>query len=89
MDIYEQRQFMIFKMSEIEKIDFTEVLETSKDTIRKSFDTTKTFVKWDGDEIPLSVQSLLYKEGPFTYSEIMVILQTEEWTLPHGSGGVT
>ena len=88
MDIYEQRQFMIFKMSEIEKIDFTDVLETSKDTIRKSFDTTKTFVKWDGDEIPLSVQSLLYKEGPFTYSEIMTILQTEEWTLPHGSGGM-
>jgi hypothetical protein len=88
MDIYEQRQFMIFKMSEIEKIDFTEVLETSKDTIRKSFDTTKTFVKWDGDEIPLSVQLLLYKEGPFTYSEIMTILQTEEWTLPPGSGGM-
>ena len=86
MNIYEQRQFMIFKVSEIEKIDFTEVLETSKDTVRKSFDTTKTFVKWDGNEMPTSIQLLTYKEGPYTYSEIMTILQTEEWTLPQNNG---
>ena len=36
--------YMIFNVSELEQIDFTQVLETSIDTIRKSVDETKTFV---------------------------------------------
>jgi hypothetical protein len=76
---YETREFMIFNVSELDKIDFTQVYETSQDTVRKSVDETKTFVKWDG-EIPTSVDNLTTKEGPYTYSEIVVILATEEWT---------
>jgi hypothetical protein len=76
---YENRQFMIFNVSELDNIDFNEVLETSKDTIRKSIDGTKTFVKWEGN-IPSSVQSLTTKEGPYTYEEIIIILQSPEWT---------
>ena len=78
--IYEQRQFMIFNVSELDSIDFTQVLETSKDTVRKSVDKTKTFVKWDGDIIPSSINNLTTKEGPYTYSEILTILATSEWT---------
>ncbi len=77
---YEQRQFMIFNVSELEQIDFTQVLETSIDTVRKSVDGTKTFVKWDGDTIPSSVESLTTKEGPYTYNEIIEILNGPEWT---------
>lgn len=77
---YEQRQFMIFNVSELPLIDFTQVLETSADTVRKSIDGTKTFVKWDGNTIPSSVDSLTTKEGPYTYEEILVILSGPEWT---------
>ena len=77
---YEQRQFMIFNISELPLIDFTQVLETSIDTIRKSIDETKTFVKWDGDTIPSSVDLLTTKEGPYTYEEIITILNGPEWT---------
>ena len=77
---YEQRQFMIFNVSELTNIDFSQVLETSIDTVRKSIDETKTFVKWDGDTIPSSVDSLITKEGPYTYQEIIDILNTLEWT---------
>ena len=79
---YEHREFMIFNVSELPQIDFTQVLETSIDTVRKSVDQTKTFVKWDG-EIPSSVSSLTTKEGPYTYDEMLVILSTEEWTDPN------
>ena len=79
--IYENRNFMIFNVSELPNIDFTQVLETSMDTVRKSVDETKTFVKWDGT-IPTSVEALLTKEGPYTYEEILVILTTEEWSAP-------
>jgi len=78
---YETRNFMIFNISELPNIDFTQVLETSMDTVRKSVDETKTFVKWDG-AIPTCVEALLTKEGPYTYEEILVILATEEWSAP-------
>ena len=80
---YTNREFMIFNVSELSQIDFSQVLETSVDTVRKSVDKTKTFVKWDGETIPSSVNSLTTKEGPYTYSEILVILSTSEWTEPN------
>jgi hypothetical protein len=82
---YENREFMIFNVSELPQIDFTQVLETSIDTVRKSVDETKTFVKWDGTTIPSSVDSLTTKEGPYTYNEILDILATPEWTDLSGS----
>jgi hypothetical protein len=78
---YENREFMIFNVSELSEIDFTQVLETSIDTVRKSVDQTKTFVKWDGI-MPECVNNLTTKEGPYTYDEIIPILLTTEWTDP-------
>ncbi len=79
---YDNREFMIFNVSELDEIIFTEVLETSADTVRKSVDETKTFVKWDGT-MPECVANLTTKEGPYTYDEILVILATPEWTDPN------
>jgi hypothetical protein len=79
---YENREFMIFNVSELGNINFNEVLETSQDTVRKSVDGTKTFVKWEGETIPSSIQNLTTKEGPYTYNEILTILSTEEWVTP-------
>jgi len=75
------RQYIIFAMSEIGLIDFSQVLETSIDTIRKSVDGTKTFVKWDGDT-PACIANLTTAEGPYNHEEILAILATEEWTSP-------
>jgi hypothetical protein len=77
---YNQRQFMIFNTEELSQIDFTEVCETSIETVRKSLDKTKTFVKWDEEQTPISVASLTTKEGPYTYEEILNILSTPEWS---------
>ena len=79
---YNNRQFMIFSTTELNQVDFTQVCETSIDTVRKSTDELKTFVKWDGETIPTSVDDLTTKEGPYTYEEILEILSTEEWTSP-------
>jgi len=79
---YNNRQFMIFSVTELNQIDFTQVCETSINTVRKSVDELKTFVKWDGEVIPTSIDGLTTKEGPYTYEEILTILSTEEWTSP-------
>lgn len=78
---YENREFIIFNVSELDKIDFTQVCETSADTVRKSVDETKTFVKWEG-EAPECISTLTTAEGPYTYEEILGILTTDEWTSP-------
>lgn len=77
--IYEHRNFMIFNVSELDTIDFSQVLETSAETVRKSTDGTKTFVKWDED-VPSCVTNLTTKEGPYTYAEILDILNGPDWT---------
>ena len=78
---YDNREFMIFSVTELDQIDFTQVLETSIDTVRKSVDELKTFVKWDG-AMPECVSNLTTKEGPYNYDEILQILSTPEWTDP-------
>ena len=78
---YDNRRYMIFNVSELNQIDFNLVLETSAETVRKSVNQTKTFVKWDG-MMPSCVSNLTTKEGPYTYDEILQILNTPEWTNP-------
>jgi hypothetical protein len=78
---YDNRRFMIFSVTELNQIDFNQVLETSIDTVRKSVDQSKTFVKWD-NMIPECVSNLTTKEGPYTYDEILQILNTPEWSTP-------
>lgn len=78
---YEDRHYVIFDASELQLIDFNEVMETSIETVRLSTDGLKTFVKYEGD-MPPSVQSLTTKTGPYTHDEILEILGTEEWTGP-------
>jgi hypothetical protein len=77
--MYDNRNFIIFNVSELNKIDFTQVLETSADTVRLSSDLQKTFVKWDG-EMPDFIVNLTTLEGPYSYEEFLTILSTPEWT---------
>ena len=80
--MYENRQFAIFSTTELDQINFAEVLETSAETVRLSVDGSLTFVKWDGETIPPSVETLTTIQGYYTYEEILDILGTPEWTSP-------
>ncbi len=77
---FDHRNFMIFNVSELGSVNFNEVLETSQNTVRKSVDETKTFVKWEGNDTPTSVDSLTTKEGPYRYQDMLTILSGSEWT---------
>ncbi len=79
---YPDRRFVIFNVTELNQINFTQVYETSVDTVRKSVDETKTFVKYDMP-MPSSVASLTTKSQEYTYDEMLNILATPEWTDPN------
>ena len=86
---FDHRHFMIFDVSELGNVDFNQVLETSSETVRLNVSGSQTFVKWEGETIPTSVDSLTTKEGPYHYDEILTILGTSEWTPeePEEEGG--
>ncbi len=78
---FENRHYVIFAVTELDQIDFDQVLETSAETVRRSVDGTQTFVKYEGD-MPATVAALSPKSDPYTHDEILTILNTAEWSSP-------
>jgi hypothetical protein len=78
MSQYPNRKYITFNVSELDNINFTQVEQTSSDTVRKSIDGTLSFVKYDGNE-PSSITSLTTKSQVYTYEEMMSILSTSAW----------
>ena len=72
------RKYVIINADEVDSVDFSQVDETSADTIRYSVDGSKTFGKFDSDTTP----SFLEGKTQYTHSEILTILATDEWTDP-------
>jgi len=77
--MFENRRYVIVPASEINNVNFSEVLETSAETCRYSVDNTKTFVKYEG-AMPLSIQGISEKSIEYSHDEILDILSTPEWT---------
>jgi hypothetical protein len=75
-------KYIIFNVSELIKVNFNEVLETSSNTLRVSLDGSKTFVKYTSDNMPASLVNLTTKEGPFDVIEMSVTLGNSDWTIP-------
>ncbi|MEK9829196.1 MAG: hypothetical protein VXA88_13175 [Rhodospirillales bacterium] len=76
------RTYLIIQASNVSSVDFAAVCETSAETLRYSVDSTKTFIKWDGEQ-PAFVSALTGTDGPYTNAEIKTILATDAWTDPN------
>lgn len=63
------RKYVIIDKEEVESINFSYVLENSKDSLRYNIDGTKTFVKFEGD-----TPSFLEGKDTLTNEEILDIL---------------
>lgn len=71
---YSNRKWVILSDSEVESIDYSQVLETSANTLRWNNDNTKTFVKYEG-----SKPSFLSGKTALTHSQILAELREDEW----------
>ena len=76
------RTFIFFNPSEKGLLDYSQLVETSQETLRLSLDGTKTFVSYETEAMPDTIQSLTSYIGPLTYEETLAILQTAEWLPP-------
>lgn len=66
--------YVIYEMSEIDKVDFTKVCETSENTLRLSANGEKTVLKFDGE-----TPDFLVGLQQYNHSEILAIMETPEW----------
>ncbi len=80
---FDHRHWVIISASDVPNIDFTQVMETSAETMRYSVDGTLTFVKYEGD-MPSSVTACSSKSQEYSHSEILAILNNEDqvWWIP-------
>lgn len=77
--MYDSRRYIILNINDLHLVDFSKVLETGPDTIRKNIDETLTFVKYEG-EVPECLANLPSKQGPYSHDEMISILDGPEWT---------
>jgi len=71
------RKYVIINADEVASVDFSQVNETSAETVRYNVYPagTKTFVKFDGE-----TPSFLEGKTQYSHSEILTILAGPEWT---------
>ena len=67
--MFENRRWVIIDKDEVSSVDFSQVLETSADTLRHSLDESKTFVKYEGSQ-----PSFLSGKTEYNHSQILAIL---------------
>jgi hypothetical protein len=79
---FENRHYVVFDLTEVGTIDFSEVMETSANTLRKNLANTQSFVKYEGD-MPSSVTALTTKSSEYTHEEILTLLAGTDWTDPN------
>ncbi len=68
-------RYVIYNMENIELVDFSQVKETSRDTLRLSLDQTKCVLKFEGD-----TPDFLVGLQQYNYEEILAIMYSSEWT---------
>jgi len=75
------RTYTILNISDLANVDFSQVGETSQNTIRKSLDETQFVIKYnttptfisDGTVTPVEVLS---------YTEVLQLMSTDQWSEP-------
>jgi len=78
----QEKKFIILDVSEVDYIDFSEILESEMGTLRFSIDGTKTFVKYFGDQpdFVFEITNDLVGKKEYNHKEFLEILKGEEWT---------
>ena len=70
------KKYVILNSTEVSSINFSQVQETSTDTLRWNIDQTKTFVKFEGD-----TPSFLTGKTQYTNDQMLAMLDdvNGEW----------
>ena len=73
------RTYVTINISDLSNIDFSEVGETSADTIRRSLDGTQFVIKYNTEPSFVSNGSVVPLQT-LTHSEALILMQTTDWS---------
>jgi len=68
------KTYVIIDADEVSDVDFSQVFETSAQTLRFSLDREQTFVKFEG-----ATPDFLAGKTQYTHSQIIATLKTSAW----------
>jgi hypothetical protein len=71
---------VIFNVSEIYKVDFSEVTQTLE-TLVYSVNKVQTYVTWTTLEVPSFVSTLNTAQGIYDNNQLLSILETHDWLI--------
>ena len=73
--------YAIISIDDLPKVDFSQVGETSQDTIRRSLDLTKFVLKWSVEPTFIKDESIVPIEK-LNHEETLLLMATDEWSEP-------
>ena len=76
---HNNKTYAIAPIAELNNVDYSEVQQTSADTVRKNVAETEFVLKWEGD-IPSSVSVITPTIPTYTHEEILSVMATDVWT---------
>jgi len=77
------KTYAIIKAIDIEKIDFTQIQETSSKTILLSLDNSKFVIKWqDGYEPTFISRKEVKPLQVLSHAECLELIASSEWSQP-------
>ena len=68
-------KYVILNMENVDPIDFSQVYQTSVDTLRLSVNNDKTVLKFEGE-----TPDFLVGLSQYNHSEILERMRTDEWS---------
>ena len=74
------RKYLVINTSEIDKIDFSQIIQSDESQLIQSLNGEKTFIKWELENPdPTFLVDFIFKEGPYNNEEIIQIISSSEW----------
>ena len=73
----------IIAIADLDKVDFSQVDQTSAETVRRSLDGSKFVLKWYHDEEPTFItDGTIVPLQTLTHAECLDLMNTPEWSEP-------
>jgi len=79
--------YAIINIEDLDKVDFSQVGETSADTVRKNLldPPTQFILKWDVEPTFITDGTII-PDSTYTHQECLTLMTDEDWTSPNPLG---
>ena len=79
--MHNTKTYAVINLSDIGLIDFSQIVQTSASTVRKSLDNTQFVIKWEEGYVPTFItDSTVIPLGTYDHHAILELMATPEWS---------